>query len=361
MKLRILDRYLVQGFLAPFGVTLSIFALLVVMGKFFEKMEVFNNFKARIPDIVIYLLLGLPPWLNMVLPIATMLALLFSLGALQQRGELTAARSAGIPTARLFAPYFVMGLGLGVISLIGGLSVFPKSNFESRSVYRVKIKKGEALTYRRDNVVAAGRNHQRFTIGWLDAENNLMKDVVVDRFDGSMNWLEAISASEAKYENGQWKFLKGSVRRHHPDDPSLLLEEHFAERAIDIAERPSDFALENKAADDMTGREILRRIRRLQGLGVATYKERVSFHLKLALPFANLVVILLAIPFAVRSSHQGRTQTFTYALLLAFLYWGMTSVFKSFAEHGHLAPWLAAWMSNLIFGGLAVWRLRGMV
>jgi lipopolysaccharide export system permease protein len=296
----------------------------------------------------------------MVLPIATMLALLFSLGALQQRGELTACRSAGISSARLYAPFFAVGFLLSIFSLVGGLSFLPKCNFEARTVYRVKIKQGQALSYRKDHVVVAGRNHRRFTIGWLDVEKGQMTDVVVDRFGDNLEWLETISAKEALYQNGQWTFHDGHLRGYDPAKPGSFVEVPFKERVVDIPERPGDFIVEDKPPEDMTGREILRRIERLQRLGASTNKERVALHLKTALPFANLVVIALAIPFALRSGargSQGRAQTFGYALALAFFYWGLTSIGQSFGEHGRIPAWVAAWSANWVFGFVAAWRL----
>ena len=90
-----------------------------------------------------------------------------------------------------------------------------------------------------------------------------------------------------------------------------------------------------------------------QRLGASTHKEQVAWHMRLALPFANMIVIALAIPFALRSGTHGRTQNFSYALALAFLYWGMTSICQSFGEQGQMPAWLAAWMSNLLFFTLA--------
>ena len=96
--MKILDRYLIKSFIVPFFVCVLIFCVLVVLGRFFDKMEIFVRFHAHLKDIVAFLVLGLPFWLNLVLPVATMLALLFSLGQLYQRGEFTAFRSAGIPS-----------------------------------------------------------------------------------------------------------------------------------------------------------------------------------------------------------------------------------------------------------------------
>lgn len=356
--MKTVDRYLLKGFLKPFGACVLIFCILVLLGRFFDKMGVFTQYHAKPKDILMYLFLGLPLWLNFVLPVATLLAVLFALGQHQQHGEVSALRSAGIATLRLYTPYLGMGIVLVLISLIGGLMFFPKVNYEARVVYRVKIKQQEIGLYRREHVVAAGRNHRRFTIGWLDVEKNQMKDVVMDVFDRNARLLQTISAKEALYQNGQWTFIKGKRIIYDPNEAGLFEQSDFEALPVDIQESPNDFALQDKNPEDMTGKEIIARIKRLRGLGVPISKEQVALQTKIALPFAHLVVITLAIPFALRSARQGKLQTFGYALGVAFMYWGSVSVGQSFGEQGYLPAWLAAWLPNFIFLGVGSWLMR---
>jgi lipopolysaccharide export system permease protein len=357
--MKILDRYILKSFFSPLGVTALIFCILVMLGRFFDKMSIFSDYHAKPWDIFQFLVLGLPFWLNLVLPVATMLAVLFSLGHLQLGGEITAMQSAGIPPTRLYRPYFLAGITISIFSLIGGLSFLPKLNFQSRVVYRVKIKKRDLLNYQKDNVVAAGRDNRRYTIGWLDVEQQMMRNVVVDRFDDQDRLLETIVAQEAVYRPTEphWNFHSGVVRSYPQGDLSQAVEEPFADRAFSIPEKPEDFALVDKLPEDMTGGEMVRRMKRLRTLGAPTTHERTALHMRIALPFANMVVIAIAIPFAMRSRNQSRTQTFSYALATAFLFWGVTSMFQSLGEQGRLPAWIAAWMSTVIFGTIAVWRL----
>jgi lipopolysaccharide export system permease protein len=93
-------------------------------------------------------------------------------------------------------------------------------------------------------------------------------------------------------------------------------------------------------------------------LGVPTNQEEVALQMKIALPFAHLVVIALGIPFALKSSRKGKIQTFGYALMVAFIYWGTASVCQSIGEQGHIPAWLAAWTSNFMFTAIGLVLLR---
>jgi lipopolysaccharide export system permease protein len=356
--MKLLDRYLIKGFLKPFAACLLIFCILVILGRFFDKMGIFTAYHAHVRDIAAFLLLGLPLWLNMVLPVATLLALLFALGQHQQQGEITAFRSAGIPNSRLYAPYFNVGIVLVLISLVGGLTFLPAINYKARAIYRVRIKGEQLGKYRRDHVVAAGRHHRRFTIGWLDAEKSEMKDVVMDTFDVNTHLIETVSASRASYQAGQWTFYDVKQIKYDPANPGWFQETDFKEAPIAIEESPRDFALQDKEPEDMTAKEIIGRIKRLRELGVPISREQVALQMKIALPFAHLIVIAIGIPFALASRNKSRIQTFGYALVVVFMYWGLSSAFQSFGEQGHIPAWIAGWTANFLFTGLAYGLLR---
>jgi lipopolysaccharide export LptBFGC system permease protein LptF len=70
-----------------------------------------------------------------------------------------------------------------------------------------------------------------------------------------------------------------------------------------------------------------------------------------------VIVIVLAIPYALKSAGHARAQNFSYALALAFLYWGVMSICQSFGEHGQMPAWLSAWTANFAFLILALWKL----
>src|ERR1019366_8026735 len=123
--MKIIDRYLISHFLRPLAGCSVIFSILVFVGHFFDKMSIFNSYHAHFTDIFMYTMLGLPYWLNIIFPVATLLALMFSLVPLLERGEITAMRGAGISSVRLYVPFLAMGVLISLVSLIGGMTFIP--------------------------------------------------------------------------------------------------------------------------------------------------------------------------------------------------------------------------------------------
>jgi len=353
--MKILDRYLIHHFLRPLVACGVIFTLLVFVGHFFDKMEIFNRFHAHGLDIIAYVILGIPYWLNVVFPVVTLLALMFSLGPLQQSGEITAMRSAGISSYRLYVPFFAMGTLISLVSMVGGMTVFPSLSARANVIYRARIKHEQAFNTLRDHLVLTGRDNQNFTIGTLDTGTGTMTDIAIDQFDNQMRHKSTLSAQKGHFQNGLWLFSKGNIISFDAD--GNLRNEPFEEKLLDIHETPGDFVYENSKPDDLTHRQLQQRIQHLHDLGVKAYKEEVALHTQFALPLANIVVILIGIPFALNRLKKGTAQTVFYAFGGTFLYWGAVSVFQSLGEQGMMPAWISAWTPNLIFGTAAFWML----
>jgi lipopolysaccharide export system permease protein len=86
-------------------------------------------------------------------------------------------------------------------------------------------------------------------------------------------------------------------------------------------------------------------------------RARLEFHSKLALPLANLVLVLLAAAMALR---YGRSTGLALGLsvVLALGYYGAFFLGRSLAGVGAIPPELGAWGANRAFLALGVCSLR---
>ena len=83
----------------------------------------------------------------------------------------------------------------------------------------------------------------------------------------------------------------------------------------------------------------------------------MNLNRKLALPFANLVLALAALPFALRF---GRTLgvSLGIALLIAVAYYLLFFVGLTLASQLPGLPELGVWLANLVFAVSGLWLLR---
>jgi lipopolysaccharide export system permease protein len=99
----------------------------------------------------------------------------------------------------------------------------------------------------------------------------------------------------------------------------------------------------------------------LKNGGYQAYRYLTLMHSKLAAPLAALVMVLLGIPFALRSSRSGgMARGVGASVAIGFAYFVVNAVLLSYGRSGVFPPLLAAWGANFIFLVCGAW-LAGMV
>ena len=117
------------------------------------------------------------------------------------------------------------------------------------------------------------------------------------------------------------------------------------------------FRTEQPDPDVMGFQEINRHIETLRARGLDVVSLVVALHRKASFPFVCLVLTLIAVPFAVTTGSRGALYGVGAGIVLAFSYWVILSIFGAIGSAGLLAPALAAWAPNVLFGGTATYFL----
>ena len=99
--MRLLDRYLLRELLVPLFYCLVGFQIFWLAFDLFGNLQAYQDHNLDWRKIIEITLLRVPNFLNTVLPIALLLALLYTLTNLVRHNELTAMRSAGVSLARI--------------------------------------------------------------------------------------------------------------------------------------------------------------------------------------------------------------------------------------------------------------------
>ena len=91
-------------------------------------------------------------------------------------------------------------------------------------------------------------------------------------------------------------------------------------------------------------------------------RMRLEVHRRLALCVANVVLLLVAIPFAFQRERRNPLYAAAVALAVALGYYLMV-MFCSYLARGPdavLSPAMAGWLPVLSFGALGVWLFRNL-
>lgn len=88
------------------------------------------------------------------------------------------------------------------------------------------------------------------------------------------------------------------MERTFSENNRLDRQTPFKEKQTGLKEKPADLVPKDLEPEEMNLRELGQHIRRLKILGIETRKAEVERYMKTALPWSNLIILLLGIPFA---------------------------------------------------------------
>jgi lipopolysaccharide export LptBFGC system permease protein LptF len=132
--------------------------------------------------------------------------------------------------------------------------------------------------------------------------------------------------------------------------------EPFAARYVSL-EPPGYFKTEEPDASRMTYGQLKTYIDQLNMSGFNAVPYMVQLQRKVAFPFVTLIMTMLAVPFAVTTGRRGALYGVGVGIVVAIVYWITMSVFAAVGAGGWIAPVLAAWAPNILFGAVAVYMV----
>jgi LPS export ABC transporter permease LptG len=348
----IIDRYLVREYLMLMGIGLAVTATLFMVVDLVQTLDRYLRLKPPLVYIFEHFLYRLPAALHESLPVVTLVATLFLFLALGRYHELTALKAAGISLYRVSAP--ILGLGL-VISITAGFFqevVLPILNERGDEVDRVKIR-GEAprhLRLRQRLWVRHG-DSRFYRVELLNPGTNDMYGVTILELEPDFRLVERLDARRAHWSSAGWELSDGAYRTVSADDVQTV---PFSRTAIDLEAGIDDFVRIEKPVSSMDFRELKDYIAQLKSAGFEIRKYMVELYSKLSFPLVNLVMVLVAIPFALQSPRGGRLFGIGLAIAIMAGYLVVHYTALALARADLLPPLIAAWTANVIFLGIGV-------
>ena len=96
--------------------------------------------------------------------------------------------------------------------------------------------------------------------------------------------------------------------------------------------------------------ELLKQIEILRAQGKTLEPLWVAFHLRLAVPWACIILALIGSTLGIRPMRKGGASVgFGQSILIVFVYYVFMSMGRSLGQTGHIPPIVGAWLSNIIF------------
>jgi lipopolysaccharide export system permease protein len=357
---RVLHQYVIREYLKIFSLSLSSLILIYVVILFFQKVDLFIKHKASFNLIFLYILYKIPEVIfQWTLPYGVLLATLLTLGTLSRHSEITAMKAGGVSLYRITFPLFFIVLFISLCSFLGNEYLVPHANQKTRYLLSVRVKKEAPASFFKNYKIWYRSDHNIYNIQLLDPEEKALKGFTLYKFDDQFRCLQRIDANEVKWINGKWKFSNGSVRDF--DEEGSIETTLFKELELSLSESWESLQSIERQSREMSYTELRTYIERIQSAGYDSTRYLVDLYAKLSYPFLNLIMILIGVPFALKTGRSGGVAlSIGISVMIGFAYGVTFYVFLSFGKSGVLAPFLSAWIPTLLFGLAGIFTLMSI-
>lgn len=349
MKMKILDKYLIRQFLQTVIFGLLAFTVLFVIIDLMENMDDFIDQNVASNIIVEYYVVFVPEIFRLMIPVAVLLACLFTVGKLSNQNELTALKASGMSLYRFMIPFLITGFVISIFAAAFGGYLVPTANKHKVFIEQNYMKKG---------IVAVGGN-----IIFQDSKTRIVNILSYSTFSGQANrisiqefdaddytkMISRIDANSMKYDsvNNKW-ILSGGTKRIFTDNGETA--ETFAAMELkNLNFKPEDVSKKQQKPEELTLDELSDLADERLRSGNDPTSIEIEYHSRYAFAFASLVVVFFGLPISANKRKGGLAVQFGVSLLVTFLYLVFMKISQAFGKNGVMDPIITAWFANFIF------------
>ncbi len=351
-----LFRYFLLEALPFIFLTLLILTVLILAQQITRQSDLLFNSMASMflsLRIISYLLPGI---LVITLPFSLLIGSLIALNRLSADNEVMAARASGMNLFQIAQPFLLCGLAGVVISAFLTLRVIPSLVTTAKGLRTelllallVAPIKPQTFNTQFPNHLVFTREVDPTTGDWLGVfiirSLNQNQSLVLTSQRGRLRMTQTSPlALEIQLTNG----LLLSTSLTEPQKQTLTT---FEQQEIKLStENP---AIAQALEKERNTQELSLQQLSTRSLKAATKPEQrqasVEWHKRFSLPFACLILVILAVPLGLTTPRQtGRSVAFAIGFAIAVLYYLTLIAGQNFALAGTLPAWIGMWLPNLI-------------
>lgn len=355
--MKILDRYILKNFIQNFFFGLCAFLVIFILVDLFENLDKFFD-KQVPPDVIVnYYLNFVPEIIKLLIPVATLLASLFTISKFNTYSEFTAMQSGGMSLARYLTPIIGFGLIITMFSLYFNGWIVPESNKKKFAIERAYLGKNQIRT-QIQNLYLQDNFNRNIVLGLYDEVENKAKNISIQVFniDTLTNLKYRLDVSEMKWDslNSDWKG-RSIVLREFLNDSTINLQEYTDKNISEFPQigkinlTPGIITKNQLKPDELSITEYRSFIDNLKSSGLASDRAEVDYYSKFSFPFASLITILFGASISLNRRRGGAALQFGISILISFIYLGFVKISQVFGYNGDMNAVLTAWFANIIF------------
>ncbi len=357
-----LDWYILKKYLSTFFFIILLFSMLAIVIDASEKVDDFLEPEGPdMREIIVDYYVNFLPFINgLLIPLYSLIAVVFFTSKLAANSEFIAMIGNGINFYRLLVPYMVGALFIATLHYVGNHYIIPRSN-ETRTTFE------NTYIWKHNYVGASDHFHlscspeEEFYLQRFNKYDSSGTNLAWIHYDSSQNRQTVLHAQRIRMIEPPNKWRLSGIRTREVVNNmefDMDIKEPTFEMETTLCLDIGDLIKRDNLKDNMTTNELIEYIdaQKAKGVGGTTVFE-VERYRRTADPFSIIILTLIGFSVASRKMRGGMAWHLVIGLLVSALYIFIGKFTTTFSISGGLLPIVGTWIPNVFFSFVAIWML----
>ncbi len=357
--MNLLTRYLAREIYTSIALVFASLLMLFAFLDLIHELSTMGHGNYHIGYVLLYVLLTVPSHIYDLFPVAILIGAIFALVQMAANSELIVYRSSGASLTQMVGSLIKIGLPLVLLSYLCGEMLAPPSERMAQSL-RLKAQNSEVTLKEFRSGVWVKDERSFVNVKNVMPDTSLL-NISIYEFDESYHLRAITAAKRATFvEDKHW----------HLED---VMQTRFSKEGTTVDNRPSMewhsvlnpdlLSVLLVVPEQMSAWNLYHYVQHLRDNRQKSTRYEIAMWTKLVYPFAVLVMMLLALPFAAHHRREGGISGKIFmGIVLGLSFHFLGRLFASLGALNDWQPLLSATAMPMLFlllaGGMLWWTER---
>lgn len=343
--MRTLRRYLAREI---YGATLFVFVAFLALFAFFDLIHELGDLGKggyRLQHALLYVLLTVPSHVYELFPIAVLIGTLYALAHLAANSEYTVMRSSGLSPGQAAATLGRIGIVFVALTYVVGEFLSPVTE---RTAQQLKLRATSTVIAQEFRTGFWVKDERRFVNVREVLPDTTLVGIRIYEFDSDYKLTSISSAETGRFAQGSlWRMSK-VVRTHFAGEGSTV--EHIDQMDWPSVLTPEILSVLFVMPERMSAWNLYQYAQHLSENHQRTERYEIAMWKKLVYPFAVLVMMALALPFAYIHTRSGSVGVKVFSgIMLGIFFHMLNSLFSHLGLLQNWSPLFSALLPSVVF------------
>ena len=358
-----INRYIFVELIPPFLVNLVFFSFIFLMTQILEITNLVVNYRISPWSVILMLFYTLPFFLQFIIPLSVMMAVLLTFLRLSKDNEIVAMKSGGISLYGLVPPVLLFCLSAAILTAFMSLYGLPKGRlaFKDLAIQVVASNLDIGLKERTFNDRFDGIT---IYVNKMDIRTKTLIDVFIED-QRSEKITNTVIAPKAKLVSDSENFIfrlklfNGTINQvdlGRRSANTIYFDSY--EMSLNLKQKVAQHRAKGpKDEEEMTLFELREYVKTRKKKDDKFFLALMEFHKKFSIPSACIALGILALPLGIQSKTANRFFGIGLGLVFFLMYYMLLSAGWVFGEAGIYPPLIGMWVPNVVMGSIGIYML----